>query len=123
MRADKSDSRQVEAASAPSNVLPFPQTKRALWHRSRGMDAAGYLSLLQLEREGEAFPANVQRLDEPNGAALPERSPELLLALLIWDSLPAKQRERVKQSLRCLAYGKPADPCAVKLNNLLNRHG
>ncbi len=103
-------------ASAPPTVLPFPQTKRALRHYRSGMDAAGFLSLLLLERDGEAIPANVQRFDEPDGASLPDRMPELLLAVLIWSGLPTKQRDRIQYIVRGMAYAEHPDPRAARLN-------
>jgi hypothetical protein len=83
------------------------------------MDAAGFLSLLLLERDGEAIPANVQRFDEPDGAELPSRSPALMLAMLLFDALSAKQRDRIRQTVRGLAYSKDPMPDAVALNNAL----
>jgi hypothetical protein len=108
-------------ASASHTILPFPQTKRALRHGRTNTQAAGFLSLLLMEREGEAVPANVQRFDEPDGPILPDRSPQLLLALLLWSQLPATKKERVKQTLRCMVYGDNPDPDALRLHNLLGR--
>lgn len=109
-------------ATPAAAVLPFPERHgdRPV-QREIGMDAAGFLRLLLLDREGEPIPANVRRFDEPNGAKSPNRSPELLLALCIWNALPAKQRESVKSVVRGMAYSEPFDPDAVMLNNLLNR--
>jgi hypothetical protein len=83
------------------------------------MDAAGFLSLLLLERDGEAIPANVQRFDEPDGAELPSRSPALMLAMLMFETLPAKKRDRIRQTVRGLAYSQDPFPDAVALNNAL----
>ena len=98
-------------------VLPFPKyggRKR----RAEGMGAAGLLSLLLLEREGESIPANVERIDKPQEALT--RSPELLLALAVFGSLPKRQRDRVQSTIRCLAYGANRNPDAVMLNDALN---
>lgn len=105
--------------SQSATVLPFPQTRNALCHYRTNMAAAGFLSLLLLEREGEAVPGNVQRFDEPNGTGLPAPSPELMLGLLILEALPAKQREQVGRRLRCMAYANPPIADAVRLNNAL----
>jgi hypothetical protein len=101
-------------------VLPFPQTRRAIRHYETGMDAAGFLSLQLLERDGGKIPANVQRFDEPEGKVIPSQSPELLFALLVWNALPRQKKEGVKATVRVLAYEQNASPAAVQLNNLLN---
>lgn len=103
-----------------SAVLSFPQTAKAkrLYH-SR-MDGAGFLRLLLMEREGEALPENVQRIDEPDGVTHPEKSATLLLALLVMQQLPKAKQEALKATLRCMAYGRRPDPCAVQLLNVLN---
>jgi hypothetical protein len=86
------------------------------------MEAAGLLTLLIRDRDGEPIPPNVHRLDEPKGAATyPDQSPALLLALLIWGELPPKKQERIRDLLRCMAYGpKHPDRSAVQLHNLLS---
>jgi len=106
--------------SVPPTILPFPDRGGGR-HREVGMDAAGFLSLLLLDRDGEAIPTNVQRFDEPEGGTLPSRTPELLLAMLVWSELPAKRKENVRRAIRCMAYADKADPSAVQLNNLLSR--
>ena len=55
-------------------ILRFPQTQRAIRHYETGMNAAGLLSLLLLDREGETTPANVERIDGSDNAALPAQS-------------------------------------------------
>ena len=110
------------AESASSNILPFTgKPKRTRSRRSMG--AAGMLTLQLMARDGERAPLNVRRfdrLDELDEFELPERSPELLLALFVWDQLPAAKRERVKSVIRCLAYGENACASAVRLDNLLS---
>lgn len=104
-------------------VLAFPQSEKAIKRRKRpeGMMAAGFLSLILLERDGGAIPDKVERFDEPQGRGLPERTPELLFSLLIWGELSKKKQEHVRQMLRCLVYSEKPDPVAVKLHNTLNR--
>ena len=104
-----------------ATILPFPPTRRRVRKRHYVDHGAGFLTLQLLERDGEAIPANVQRIDEPDGPQLPERSPDLLLALFVWGELSAKKRDKIKGHLRCLAYRDQPDPCAVRLLNLLNR--
>lgn len=108
-------------ASAPPTVLPFPQTARALRRRRTGMSASGYLSLLLMEREGEAIPVNVVRFDEPDGVMLPTKSPELLMLLLIFSQLPSAKQDHIKKTIRCMAYDGRPDAIWVQLNNVLNR--
>lgn len=108
-----------------ATILPFPQSPKAVrrYSRAEGMMAAGLLSLLLLERDEEKYPPNVHRFDEPNGPQVPERSPEMLFALLLWAELPRKKQEHINQTLRGLIYCKHPEPSAVKLSNLLNRRG
>ena len=106
-------------ASAPSNVLRFPQTGIVRQRRRESMGAAGLLALSLLDREGEAIPANVERFDGL-GETPASRSPELLLALLIWSTLPPTKREDVRGSIRALAFGSTADDAAVRLHKLLS---
>lgn len=108
---------------AAPNVLPFPQTKRALRHYSTGMDAAGFLSLMLMERSGERIPANVVRFDEPEGAGQPERSPALLLAVLMFSAFSKRQQEQVRRWIRGMAYSNDPDPVAVQLGHMLNGRG
>lgn len=102
-----------------SDVLPFPQKNKGRVRKIRSMDAAGLLSLMIMERDGEAVPENVERFDEPGGADLPDRSPELLLATFIWQVLTVEQQDRILSPLRCMAYSKLPDPYALQIYNLL----
>jgi hypothetical protein len=86
------------------------------------MDAAGLLSLLLLDREGESAPENVRRIDNLDETAPPPRSVERMLLLLIFSALPPKKRESIKRLARCAAYGQDADAVAVELHNLLKWH-
>lgn len=106
-------------ASAPPNILPFPQTKRALRHCNSGMDAAGFLSLLLITRDGEAIPANVVRFDEPDGPKLPENTPALMLALALYAAMPKHTRESVESQIRCMAFAQSAGPSVRQLFHLL----
>lgn len=106
-------------ASAPPTVLPFPQTKKALRLYSSGMDAAGLLSLLLMDRDGEQIPGNVERFDEPNGPSMPPRTPSFILAMLMFETLPATQRKRVRTLVRGMAYAQDAHPEAIQLHNAL----
>ena len=102
-----------------NDVLPFPQTRKALKHHETGMSAAGFLSLLLLDRDGQTVPANVQRFDEPEGPMLPERTPAFMLMMLIFEGLPKPQRDRIRQIIRGLAYSEHPLPEAVQLHNAL----
>ena len=104
-----------------SNVLPFPQTPKALKLYHTSMGAAGFLALLLCDRSGEPIPENVQRFDEPNGTTFPEQSPALLLALLLWGEIPKARRKRIESTLRGLIYCEKPNPAAVQLHNLLSR--
>lgn len=109
-----------------ATILPFPQSPSAVrrHNRTEGLTTtAGLLSLLLLDRDGEPIPANVQRFDEPEGAQLPERSPELLLCLLIFNGLPQKRRDQIRRGVRALAYSGRPDPVVVSLNNMLRQLG
>ena len=100
-------------------VLTFPQRNKGRVRRSDSMDAAGFLTLMLMDREGKAIPQNVQRFDEPDGPDLPARSPEILFLLLLWSELPAKRRERIRKTIQSAAYDRSPDPCFVQLRNLL----
>ena len=106
------------------SVLPFPphRAKRGRKRKREGMEAAGFLTLMLMDRDGEDIPANVQRMDEPQGETMPERTPELLLALMLWGELSARKRESICQQARCMAYATKPDPAAVQLHNLLRKH-
>lgn len=108
--------------SAPPTVLPFPQERVRRKHARASMDAAGFLTLLIMDRENEPTPANVQRIDEPDGPEFPSKSAALMLAILIFEALTPMQRERIKRTVRGLAY--TADPLleARQLQNVLSRH-
>ncbi len=102
------------------NVLAFPQTAEALGLDEAGTDAMGLVSLLLMDRQGEPIPRNVRRLDALDQVGLPCRSPELLLALLLWSALPERKRERIRGAVRGAAYAEGADQSAVHLHNLLS---
>jgi hypothetical protein len=103
-----------------SDVLPFPRRDKGRVRNRRSMDAAGLLSLLLLDRDGATIPQNVRRFDELDVPEPPKRSPELLLLLFLWNELPAKKRERIKEVIRHATYERSPDPCYVQLHNLLN---
>jgi hypothetical protein len=103
-----------------ATVLPFPRTATALRRRREGVGAMGLTSLMLLERDGEVIPANVQRFDQPQGVSPPEKSPELLLGLLLWSELTPKKQERIRQQLRLMAYVADPDPMSLRLHSLLN---
>jgi hypothetical protein len=102
-----------------SDVLPFPQTAEALRHYETDMEAAGFLSLLLMDRREEAIPANVQRFDEPQGMTLPPRTPAFILLMLIFEGLPKRRRDRIKRLVRGMAYSERPLPEAVQLHNAL----
>lgn len=74
---------------------------------------------MALDSAGEKAPANVIRIDDPLGPSLPERSPELLFALLLWGELPSDRQDGIRRLLRGLAFGEH-NPSAIKLHNLLS---
>lgn len=86
-------------ASAPPNVLPFPQTARALSHHESGMAAAGVCSLIYYRQEP---PPNVELFDSHRHAPDMERSPELALFLALYSTLNDGQRNDAKQALKRL---------------------
>jgi hypothetical protein len=105
-----------------ATVLTFPERNKGRKRRCNSMDAAGCLSLLIADRDGDEIPTNVQRIDEPTGRLLPSRSDELLFALCIWQVLEPSQKERIEATLRPLAYsGRASDEGALKLYNMLKR--
>jgi hypothetical protein len=104
-----------------TTVLPFPEGHVKRKRARRGMGGAGYLTLSIMEHEQGPVPANVQRIDEPDGPQLPSRSVELLFATIIWATLPDEQKERVLKNVRCLAYHDRPDECARQLHNFLAR--
>jgi hypothetical protein len=83
------------------------------------MDAAGDLSLLLLDRDGESIPPNVTRLFLPAWPekALPERTPTLLLAALIYEQISQRRRAAIRRIVRQLAF--QGDQSAGQLLNLL----
>jgi hypothetical protein len=112
---------QLEQSAPKSNVLAFPERNKGRKRRSASIDAAGKLSLLLLERDGETVSEKVQLIEEPNGPECPPKSPELLFSILIWGALSAEQRESVKATARRMAYDGQADPCALQLHNMLSK--
>lgn len=102
-----------------SDVLAFPRRDKGRVRKRRSMDAAGLLSLMIMERDGEAVPENVERFDQPDGAELPKRTADLLFATLIWNVLSVEQQDRIRSTLRTMAYGSPADGYGLQLHNLL----
>lgn len=109
-------------ASAPSNVLAFPERNKGRIRRSQSIEAAGEISLRMLARDGEAQPPNVKRLDwhGNDDDSLPERTPALLLALCIFYGLSAKRREDVREKLRSYAFD--YDRSAAQLLRLFRPH-
>lgn len=118
MATDNLPARSSDATGV-SNVIPFPSSRVARKRARNSMEAAGLLSLLILDRDGKAAPANVRRLDELD-ETMPPRSPELLLLLFLWNELPTKKREHIKRTIRCATFEPSPDPCYVQLHNLLN---
>jgi len=91
-------------ASAPPNVLPFPQRNKGRIRRSHSLDAAGELILNHMAQHGEAQPVNVARL-----TPLPEptpivQTPELLLAVSIWASVPKAKKADILSQLRFVGF-------------------
>lgn len=108
-------------ASAPSNIiaLPKPRKGKGRTRARRSLQGAGVLSLRLLDKQGVPVPANVVRIDQPDGPdlSLPERSPALLLAISVYSTLPLDKREDVRQLISHLAFD--GDPSAAKVLNLL----
>jgi hypothetical protein len=102
-----------------NDVLTFPQKNQRRIRKSRSIDAAGLLSLMVMERDGETVPDNVERFDRPGNSELPGRSAELLLATFIWQVLTAEQQDRILSSLRHMAYRSYPDQHALQIYNLL----
>jgi hypothetical protein len=102
-----------------ATVLPFPQTKRAIRHYETGMDAAGLLSLLLMDREGEPAPENVKRFDRLDESRADEFD-KAMLSLLVFSVLTPKQKERIRSAVRCQAYGTDANGSVIRLHNILN---
>lgn len=103
-------------------ILQFPRRNRGRIRKSQSLEAMGFVSMMTLEQHGKAIPQNVQRLDEPYGASLPCKTPELLFATIIWSVLSQEQKDRVMTTVRGMAYGAARrDECALQLYNMLNR--
>ena len=103
----------------PSNVLPFPPVKKGRIRRSRSMDAAGDLSLVLLDRDRKPIPSNVTRLLHPAWPAksLPEWTPALLLAALVYEQMNRRKKASIRQVVRQLAF--EGNGSAGQLLNLL----
>lgn len=86
-------------ASAPLNVLPFPQTARALRHYHTGMGAAGICALRTFDM---AAPANVELFDDHRPGPSMERSPELALFLALYSTLNVGQCNDIRLALKRL---------------------
>ena len=86
-------------ASAPPNVLPFPQTARALRHHNTGMSTAGVCSLIHFKMDA---PANVELFDHHRPDPGMARSPELALFLALYSTLNIGQQCDVQGALKRL---------------------
>jgi hypothetical protein len=85
------------------------------------MEAAGDLSLLLLDRDGEPAPENVERIVEPEGVTTPPPSAALLLGIVVLSVLTDKQKQAVRSAVRVMALGdKNPLPEATQLHNLLS---
>jgi hypothetical protein len=106
------------------SALPTITPRRGRIRRASSISAAGELSLRLLARNGEAEPANVVRLNPPPEPTPIERSPELVLILSLFCSLPSDHRDRIKGSLRSNAAD-TKDPHFIAASALLNggEHG
>jgi high-affinity K+ transport system ATPase subunit B len=100
-------------------VLCFPPVKKGRRRHSKSMDAAGDLTLLLLERDGELIPGNVVRLKYPNWpeTRVPEITPALFLALMVYEQLSQRRRQSILRMTRFLAF--EGDRAAAKVQNLL----
>lgn len=83
------------------------------------MEAAGDLSLIILDRRHEPVPNNVARLAHPGwpDESLPDRTPELLLAALIYEQLGVQKKRTVQCVARRLAF--EGDRAAARASNFL----
>jgi hypothetical protein len=112
--------RRLEARPQ-SNLIAFPERNKGRKRRCRSMDAAGDLSLLLLDRDGEAAPENVERIVEPEGATVPAPSAALLLGIAVLAVLTDDQKRQVRSTLRVMALGDTnPSPEAIELHNLLS---
>jgi hypothetical protein len=104
-----------------SNLIAFPERNKGRKRRCRGMEAAGDLSLLLLDRDGEPAPENVERIVEPEGVTTPPPSAALLLGIVVLSVLTDKQKQAVRSAVRVMALGdKNPLPEATQLHNLLS---
>ena len=85
------------------------------------MDASDFLGLLMTECDGEADAHVGGHSSQQGGQILAGTNSALLLAMLIWDTLPSNQRERIKRLVGNLASSECPIPEAVQLDNALNR--
>jgi hypothetical protein len=82
------------------------------------MKSAGLLSLMLLDRDSEPIAENVWRIDGLDDV-MPDRTPASLLSTCMFVTLPIDERERVKRTVRAMAFSPDADQSAVELHNLL----
>jgi hypothetical protein len=110
---------QKDNPESVSKVVRLPPPKKGRVRLSKSMDAAGDLSLLPMYRRAEPIPDCVTRLFNRNWPerAMPERSPELLLALTVYGQLSKRKKESVHRMALHLAF--EGDPSAGQLLNLL----
>lgn len=109
-------------ASVPS-IAALPSPRRGRVRKSQGMNAAGLISLSLLDREGEAVPANIARIDRAGDLGPRPLSAELLLARLIFMTLPDDQQSRIRQLLRSMVFERDPDPAAIQLHDMLSGKG
>lgn len=105
-------------ASAPPNVLPFPQRNKGRIRKTQSIEASGEFILNHMAQLGEPKPVNIERirpLPEPSPI---ERSPELLLAITIWASVPADRQADLRRQIRYIASAERC-PHALALTRLL----
>lgn len=109
-------------ASAPSNVLTFPQRNRGRVRRSESIRTMGEVMLVQFADQGIPQPSNVERI-EPLPEPTPiERSPEMVLILSLFCNLPVRQQREVKRRLRTNAIATKC-PHFAAASALLNKEG
>jgi hypothetical protein len=101
------------------DVLPFPQRNKGRIRKTRSIEAGGELILTCLAQAGEITPPNVERII-PLPAPTPlERSPELLLAITLWGTVPKEKQAAAISQLRHIGSGARC-PHALALVALLD---
>lgn len=100
-------------------VLAFPPRNKGRIRKTQGLETMGRLVLSVLQRDGEAVPANVVCIDEPEGpdTSMVEKSEPVLLALCVYAELAKAQKKSIIDQLGFLARN--GDRVAQRVLNTL----